>query len=37
LLQAGVHFFFPNELASIGLRNALADGRTKPCIFLKQA
>jgi hypothetical protein len=37
LFQAGVHFFFLDELASVGLRNALRDGGTKVGIFLKQA
>ena len=37
LLQAGVHFFFLDELAPVGLRNALADSGTKAVVFLKQA
>ncbi len=37
LLQPGVHFFFPNELAAVGLCDALSDGGTEAGIFLKQA
>ena len=37
LLQAGIHFYFFNELAPVGLGNALADGSAKAGIFLKQS
>jgi hypothetical protein len=37
LFQAGVHFFFPNELAAVGLCDALSDGDTEAGILLKQA
>jgi hypothetical protein len=37
LLEAGVHFFFFNELATVGLRDALTDGRAEPGFLLKQA
>src|ERR1700674_1065659 len=37
LLQPGVHFFFPDELAAVGLCDALSDGGTEAGIFLKQA
>jgi len=36
LLEAGVHFFFLNELAPVGLGYTLSHGNTKPGIFLKQ-
>lgn len=36
-LQASVHFFFVDEVAPVGLRNALADRSAKTRIFLKQA
>jgi hypothetical protein len=37
LLQAGVHFLLFNELAAVGLCDALAHGGAKASIFLKQA
>jgi len=37
LLQSSVHFCFLDELASVGLGNALADGGAKASIFLKQS
>jgi hypothetical protein len=36
LLQQRIHFFFLNELAPIGLCNALTDGGAKTRIFVKQ-
>ena len=34
---AGVHFFFFNELAPVGLGDAFSDGGAKAGLFLKQA
>jgi len=33
----GIHFFLFNELAPVGLHNALPDGGTKAGIFLKES
>ena len=37
LLQASVHFFFLNELATVGLRDALTHGGAEVGFLLKQA
>ena len=37
MLQAGIHFFFFDESALIGLGETLANGGAEPGVFLQQA
>ena len=37
LLEAGVHLFFFNELATVGLPDTFTHGGAEPGVFLKQA